>query len=761
MSNTAVLAVRIITDASRATAGLRSASGEVQTIGGRIKSGMGKVALAVGGAFAADKIKDFAMESITAASDLSETMSKTQQIFGDSGDAIVDWSKDSSNALGLSQREALDAADTFAIFGKSAGLSGDSLTDFSKSLTGTATDFASFANTTPQEAIDAIGAALRGETEPIRKYGLMLNDATIKNEAMRLGLIKTTKVPIDPSKRALAVKSLIDKFAKGQKITGDFARTSGGLANQQRILAAKTENLKAALGQKLLPIMLTVVKALQQMGTFIQKNQNWLIPLAAAIGVVTAALKVAMVVQKLFNITLMTNPIFLIITAVIALGVALVVAYKKCKTFRDIVNAVFRGIATAATAVWTAIRVAFGGIVKAVQAVIDWFLNSKIAAVIFAPWRIAIGAIKAFVKGGFAGVLDYFKGLLTSLGKIMGKVFDVLTSPFVTIGRTIGRALLDVYNSITGAFTGTWTWVYNNVVLKIAHGFGNIGAAITRGLSNVYKSITGAFKGTWTWVYNNVVLRIGRGFSKVGAAIGRGLSNVFRSITGAFKGTWTWVSTNVVGKIGHGFSNVGAAIARGLSSVYRSITGAFTGTWTWVSQNVVGKISSGFSNVGEHITNALSDVFDAITQPFKDAWNWIKDNIISPLKNTWNSVANKVNGVSLSLTVPSNAITKALHLAGKGWTWKPPFKLPTFAQGAYVDRATLGVFGERGPEFVAPDSLLRSLIRDELKAMQPSMIVNVTGALDPDAVARQIDRIMTSRVRRTSGVQRSGTRTVA
>jgi hypothetical protein len=729
-------------------------------MGGRIKSGLGKMALAVGGAFAVDKIKDFAMESITAASDLSETMSKTQQIFGDSSDSIVDWSKNSSNALGLSQTAALDAADTFAIFGKSAGLTGTDLTDFSKSLTGTATDFASFANTTPQEAIDAIGAALRGETEPIRKYGLMLNDATIKNEAMRLGLIKTTKVPIDPSKRALAVKSLIDKFAKGQKITGDFARTSGGLANQQRILAAKTENLKAALGQKLLPVMLTAVKALQQMGTFIQKNQSWLIPLAAAIGVVTAALKVAMVVQKLFNITLMTNPIFLIITAVIALGVALFVAYKKCKTFRDIVDAVFRGIATGAKLVWTAIRVAFGGIIKAAQAVVDWFLNSKLAAVIFGPWRIAIGAIKAFVKGGFSGVLDYFKGLLTTLGTIMGKVFHVLTSPFVTIGRTIGRALLDVYNAITGAFTGTWTWVYNNVVKRLANGFGNIGAAIVRGLSDVYKAVTGAFKGTWTWIYNNVVLRIARGWANVGAAIARGLSNVYRSITGEFKGTWTWISTNVVGKIGHGFSNVGAAIARGLSNVYRSITGAFSGTWTWISQNVVGKIASGFSNVAEHISTALSDVFGAITQPFKDAWQWIKDHIISPLTSTWNGIANAVNAIHISIRVPSNIATKALHVAGLGWTFDPP-NLPTFAHGAHVNSATLAVIGEAGSEFVAPDDLLRRLIRDELKKAQPGTIINVTGALDPDAVARQIDRIMTSRARRTSGVQRSGTRTVA
>ena len=63
-------------------------------------------------------------ESISQASDLNETVSKTKVIFGDSGAEIERWSTNSARQFGVSQRAALDAASTFATFGKSAGLAG-------------------------------------------------------------------------------------------------------------------------------------------------------------------------------------------------------------------------------------------------------------------------------------------------------------------------------------------------------------------------------------------------------------------------------------------------------------------------------------------------------------------------------------------------------------------------------------------------------------------------------------------------------------
>lgn len=196
----------------------------------------------------------FVVGSIDAASDLNETVSKSAQIFGREAIPALDrWSDKASDSFGQSKRQALDAAATFAIFGKSAGKSGQDLVDFSTQLTELASDLASFHNASPEEAIIAIGAALRGESEPIRRFGVLLDDATLKARAMKLGIIETTTQALTPQQKVLAAQAEI--LAQTKDAQGDFARTQDGLANKTREVQAKMEDLSAQLGEKLLPVM--------------------------------------------------------------------------------------------------------------------------------------------------------------------------------------------------------------------------------------------------------------------------------------------------------------------------------------------------------------------------------------------------------------------------------------------------------------------------------------------------------------------------
>lgn len=210
-------------------------------------------------AFATEKVVGFFKGAITGASDLNETLSKTNVVFGSGAQAVIDFAKTGATALGQTQQQALDAASTFGIFGKMAGLAGGDLAKFSTQFTGLASDLASFHNASPEEAIDAIGAALRGEAEPIRRFGVLLDDATLKNEALKLGLIKTTKDALTPQQKVLAAQAVIMK--QTQDAQGDFARTSGGLANQQRILSARFSDFRTSLGKVFLPLALEAVKA--------------------------------------------------------------------------------------------------------------------------------------------------------------------------------------------------------------------------------------------------------------------------------------------------------------------------------------------------------------------------------------------------------------------------------------------------------------------------------------------------------------------
>jgi len=189
-------------------------------------------------------------KAIEAASDLNETIAKTGEVFGTSSDEILAWSKTASSAFGQTRRQALDAASTFATFGKAAGMSGIELTDFAKSLTVLSSDLASFYNTSPEDAIQAIGAALRGESEPIRRYGVLLNDAALKQRAMAMGISDGTGTLTAQQKVMAAYSEILAQTSDAQ---GDFSRTADGLANSSRTLKSNIADLTAELGQRALP----------------------------------------------------------------------------------------------------------------------------------------------------------------------------------------------------------------------------------------------------------------------------------------------------------------------------------------------------------------------------------------------------------------------------------------------------------------------------------------------------------------------------
>ncbi len=205
----------------------------------------------------------FGADSVGAASDLAETLSKTDVLFGDSAESIKAWSENAALAFGQSQQQTLDAAAQFATFGRAAGLAGDDLVGFSTGFVGLASDLASFNNTSPEQAIQAIGAALRGESEPLRAYGVLLDDASMRQKALELGIIQTTKEALTPQQKVLAAQALI--YEQTSAAQGDFARTSEGLANQQRIAEAQMANMQATIGQALLPVVLALTSVMNEL----------------------------------------------------------------------------------------------------------------------------------------------------------------------------------------------------------------------------------------------------------------------------------------------------------------------------------------------------------------------------------------------------------------------------------------------------------------------------------------------------------------
>jgi hypothetical protein len=254
------LKLSILAETKKLSDALKGSGKDVTTFGSQISAFGKKAALAfaaAGVAFGA-----FAKIAVSSASDLAETISKVGVLFGSSAKEIEIFAGTAAKSLGQTKQQALDAAATFAIFGTSAGLSGQELSKFSIDFVKLASDLSSFNNTSPQDAINAIGSALRGEAEPLRRYGVLLNDASLKQAALSLGIITTTTQALTPQQKVLAAQKLI--FEQTTAAQGDFARTSDGLANQSKILTAQLENMKTEIGTALLPIVLQLATAFSE-----------------------------------------------------------------------------------------------------------------------------------------------------------------------------------------------------------------------------------------------------------------------------------------------------------------------------------------------------------------------------------------------------------------------------------------------------------------------------------------------------------------
>jgi hypothetical protein len=231
-------------------------------------------------------------KAVSMASDLAETQNKVGVIFGSSSKNVQDFAKNANKALGQTQNEALTAASTFGTFGKAAGLAGDDLTTFSTDFVTLASDLASFNNSTPEEATLALGAALRGESEPLRRFGVLLDDATLKAKATEMGIYSGNKALTSQQKILAAQQAILEQTTDAQ---GDFARTSDGLANQQRILKATLEDTATQIGMALLPVVEAILPLLTNFSTWASKNT----PVILGVSVVIAAIATAIVATNI------------------------------------------------------------------------------------------------------------------------------------------------------------------------------------------------------------------------------------------------------------------------------------------------------------------------------------------------------------------------------------------------------------------------------------------------------------------------------
>jgi hypothetical protein len=249
-----VLNVEILGEYKNLAKATKGAQGSFDKLGAnfaKVGKNIAKVTagIAIGlGAAIASQIKP----AIDAASDLSEGINAVNVSFGDAAEGILELGENAARGLGLSKTELFGIATQFSSFAGTIAGEGGNIVQVVDEISQRGADFASVFNLEVGDALGKFQSGLAGQSEPLRNYGIDLSAATVLAHALETGIFDGVGAMTESEKVQARYSSLMEQT---NKVAGDFANTSDGLANQQRILKATLEDTRAEIGEKFMPIM--------------------------------------------------------------------------------------------------------------------------------------------------------------------------------------------------------------------------------------------------------------------------------------------------------------------------------------------------------------------------------------------------------------------------------------------------------------------------------------------------------------------------
>ena len=391
-------------------------------------------------------------KAVDLASDFDESMSKTQAIFLEASEGIIAAADKAATAVGLSKAEFLDAASGFGVFGKAANLSGDDLSTFADSLVTTAADVASFNNLSMSESVEKLSAGLRGSNEPLQSIGILINAAQVEAKALEMGL-GDLNGEVSEGNKILARQALIMEALGSQGTLGDFAKTSGGLANQQRILQARLKNVGITIGTALLPVAAKLAEGvsnlialgerwapqMEQLRDRVRElGEQWMPKLEKAFNDVREA--VEPIIRKIVDF-IRTNPKPFIMGLAAAVGVVLV------------------GAIGAAVVALGGIIFSVGGLITlfaaAVTAIAYFWQESEtfryVVTRVFEDVKAVVTPIIDGIREGIEHLIDVFRGVIDFLRAVFKGDFEAAMDAIVDIMWATGRTILAPLRGIKDA----------------------------------------------------------------------------------------------------------------------------------------------------------------------------------------------------------------------------------------------------------------------------------------------------------------------
>jgi hypothetical protein len=265
--------VKLYTDSSDYVRGLRTAEAKLNAFGTKMKTlGTSMVGLS------ASVLAPLAL-TVKASSDMQETMNKFDVVFGKNSDAVKAWGDEYGKQVGRSKQQVADFLASSQDLFVPMGFDASTAEEMSKTVTKLAVDLASFNNTADADALRDLQAALTGSGEVMKKYGVIVSEAAVKQELLKMSLDPKTVTEAEKAQARLNI--ILRGTAAAQ---GDAIRSASGLANQVKAMKAAVDDASVAIGDALLPILTPLVGHLvegaEAFGQWAADNQAFIATIA-------------------------------------------------------------------------------------------------------------------------------------------------------------------------------------------------------------------------------------------------------------------------------------------------------------------------------------------------------------------------------------------------------------------------------------------------------------------------------------------------
>ena len=266
--------------------------------------------------------------TIKFASDAEEVHSKFLAVFKEEAGAAKAWGDAYAGAIGRARMDMekflSSMQDTFVPL----GFMRTKARELSQQVVKLGLDLASFNNVADDEALRDLQSALVGNHETVRKYGVIITEATLKQELLTMG-IKKSYLEVSNQEKVLARLAIMVRSTTDAQ--GDALRTAGSFANQMRALKGQLKDTAAAIGKTLLPTLQDFLRAARPLiaglGEWAAENQK----LAATfIGISLGILAIVAVLPQLVaSLSIIAaHPAFAVLAVTVGLVLAKVIALK-------------------------------------------------------------------------------------------------------------------------------------------------------------------------------------------------------------------------------------------------------------------------------------------------------------------------------------------------------------------------------------------------------------------------------------------------